>query len=230
MCCAPRVKSAHVVFGRRVQESVAPSRTVKYLQHWDSRDSSVPLTWNSHWKVSPTSGQPMEPSGSGSSHLLSRVRLQRRLHSCRVSASSSSSDSSDVSAVASADSSPSIVPPSFPVHLPASTTCVRLRLQTPRSAVLLVNEAEFCSVRGEEAQLEWMEKCLRSALRRQPIREPLEAVITAGEGRIMTVIRPSQRFCERRVKVLQTRSKLLQVSSRSWRLRDRSSYCRLWTT
>lgn len=52
-------------------------------------------------------------------------------------------------------------------------------------------KVRFVPSAGVEAQLEWMEDSLRSALRRQPIREPLEAVISAGESRIMTVIRLS---------------------------------------
>lgn len=112
------------------------------------------LTWNSHSKVSPTSGQPMEPLGSGSSHLVSRVKLQRKLHSCRDSADSSSSDSSDSSgssgssAEASADSSPNIVPPGVLVHFSASTT--RPRLESPRSRFQRENEGEFCSVCGDK--------------------------------------------------------------------------------
>lgn len=95
------------------------------IENYSSPDVSN-LTWNSQWKVSPTSGQPMEPLGSGRLLSLSRVRLQRRLHSCRVSASSRSADRTEVSAVARADSTPSWARgniSSEPVRFPAST-CV----------------------------------------------------------------------------------------------------------
>jgi len=48
------------------------------------------LTWKSQWKVSPTSGQPMEPCGSGSLHARSRVMLHLNSHSSRETTSNSS--------------------------------------------------------------------------------------------------------------------------------------------
>lgn len=95
-----------------------------------NKNSSL-LTWNNQWKVSPTNGQPMEPLGSGRRLSLSRVRLQRRLHSCRVSASSRTAERSEVSAVAKADSTPNWGRDNISsalVRFPASTCVCALKL------------------------------------------------------------------------------------------------------
>lgn len=68
----------------------------------------------------------MEPLGSGRLQLLSRVRLQRRLHSCRVNTSTRSADSTEARAVARADNTPNCakgIMSREPVPVPAST-CV----------------------------------------------------------------------------------------------------------